>query len=328
MVSRIAVIGMGNIGARHLRVLRQIDNVCPVAISRRPERAKELEKLGYMTAGDLRVAADMGATFCIIATETGRHMQDGLLALENGLDVLVEKPLSVNAGEARKLCVAAEEKGRRIFVGCCLRFSESLNTFRGLVGAIGRLHSVRIECQSYLPDWRPTRPYRDSYSARADEGGVLRDLVHEIDYAGWIFGWPTALQARVRNLGRLGIDADETADLLWETVDGCVLSISLDYLSRSPRRRMRASGEWGTLEWDGVEDTVTLAPTEGAVKAEKSLQRKDEMFLEQARAFINAAQGAFEPRLATGEDGVKALAVCDAARRASLSRREEPVEYP
>ncbi len=37
--------------------------------------------------------------------------------------------------------------------------------------------------QSWLPDWRPDRDYRESYSARLDEGGVLRDLVHEIDYA-------------------------------------------------------------------------------------------------------------------------------------------------
>lgn len=327
VVSRVAVIGMGNIGARHLHVLRQMRDVYPVAISRRPERAKELATLGYMTAGDLRVAADMGATFCIIATETGRHVQDGLLALENGLDVLIEKPLSVNAGEARKLCVAAEEKGRRVFVGCCLRFSEPLNTFRALVGSMGRLHSLRIECQSYLPEWRPARSYQESYSARAVEGGVLRDLIHEIDYAGWIFGWPKVVQASVRNLGRLGIEADELAELMWETEDGCVVSVSLDYLTRPSRRRMTVMGEWGTLEWDAIENTITVFPVKDAVRVERSQQTRDAIFLEQDRAFINTAQGICDPRLATGQDGVRALAVCDAARRASLSCREELVEY-
>lgn len=328
MVSRVAVIGTGSIGTCHLHVLQQMHGVGPVAISLRPARANELASMGYMAAADLRVATEMGATLCIIATDPGRHVQDGLLALENGLDVLIEKPLSVNAGEARKLCVAAHAKGRQVFVGCCLRFSESLNAFRGLVGAIGRLHSVRIECQSYLPEWRPTRPYLESYSACAAEGGVLRDLIHEIDYAGWIFGWPKAVQAHVRNLGRLCIQADEAAELLWETVDGCLVSVSLNYLSRPSRRRMRVAGEHGTLEWDGIEGTVTLALAGAQVQVTRSSQTRDGMFLEQARAFINASRGISDPRLATGEDGVKGLATCDAARRASLSRREESVEYP
>ena len=327
MVSRVVVVGTGSIGTRHLHVLRQMRDAYPVAISRRPERAKELATLGYVTAGDLRVAADMGANFCIIATETSRHVQDALLALESGLDVLIEKPLAVNAEQARRLCVAAEEKGRRVFVGCCLRFSEPLNTFRALVGSMGRLHSIRIECQSYLPEWRPARPYQESYSARAVEGGVLRDLIHEIDYAGWIFGWPKAVQASVRNLGRLGIEADEVAGLMWETEDGCVVSVSLDYLTRPSRRRMTVMGEWGTLEWDAVENTITVFPVKDAVRVERSQQTRDAIFLEQDHAFINTAQGICDPRLATGQDGVRALAVCDAARRASASSQQEEVQY-
>jgi predicted dehydrogenase len=51
------------------------------------------------------------------------------------------------------------------------------------------------------------------------------------------------------------------------------------------------------------------------------------MFLEQDRAFINLTNGFREPRLATGEEGVKVLAICDAGRRSSHCRKEEPVEY-
>ena len=159
-------------------------------------------------------------------------------------------------------------------------------------------------------------------------GGVLRDLIHEIDYAGWLFGWPRALQARVKNLGRLGIAAPELAELTWETPGGCVVSIALDYLSKPSRRRMRACGERGTIEWDGIREVV-MAQVDGTPFREvQSRHTRDEMFLAQARAFISARCESSNPRLATGEEGVKALAVCDAARRASESRREEPVDYP
>lgn len=325
--SYVAVIGTGSMGMEHLKVLREIPGVEPVAIPIRPGRLEELREAGYLAVRDISETGRVGATLCIIATDTGRHVEDGLVAVKAGLDLLVEKPLSTDAPKGKRLCVVAREANRKLFVGNVLRFSESLNTFRNCLAQIGRIHSVRVECQSFLPDWRPARSYQDSYSARAEEGGVLRDLIHEIDYAGWLFGWPTAIHAKVRNLGRLGIPADEIVELMWETPDDCIVSVNLDYLSRPSRRRMRAQGERGNLEWDGIDGTVTLALAGASLEVFCSSQVYDEMFLAQDRAFIEASFGVVDSRLATVEDGIKALAICDASRRASASRREETVEY-
>lgn len=153
------------------------------------------------------------------------------------------------------------------------------------------------------------------------------DLIHEIDYAGWLFGWPEAVQARLRNLGRLGIVEEEAVDLLWETPAAGWVSMRLDYLTRPPRRLMRACGERGTLEWDGVAGTVSVALVGRTPTIVRSSQTREGMFLEQARAFLQACGDGQDLRLATGEDGLRALAVCDAARRASRSRREEAIAY-
>ena len=155
----------------------------------------------------------------------------------------------------------------------------------------------------------------------------MRDLIHEIDYCGWLFGWPRAVRARVRNLRRLGIAAEETADLLWETESGTVVTVGLDYVSKPPQRWMRASGEHGWLHWDGLTGTVTVALADGSKREIASRQKPDEMYLAQDLAFVRALPGRIDPRSATGEDGVRALAVCDAARRASESRGEESVQY-
>ena len=129
--------------------------------------------------------------------------------------------------------------------------------FREWVKQIGRVHSVRIECQSFLPDWRPDRPYRQSYSARAEEGGVLRDLIHEIDYAAWIFGWPTACSGLRPEPGPTRYRSDEMAELLWTTTAGTVISVGLDYLSRMPHQHA-CQRKHGTLEWDGIIGRVKL----------------------------------------------------------------------
>lgn len=326
----VAVLGTGSAGMRHLEALealRRRFKVEPIAVPRRAVRATELAGR-YTVATRLEETPSRGAVAAIIATDTGRHVEDGLAAMACGLDLLVEKPLSVSAVEASRLRARAVHLGRRLFVGCTLRFSESLNAFRSRLGDIGQVHSVRVESQSFLPEWRPARPYQESYSARTGEGGVLLDLIHEIDYAGWIFGWPRTLQARLHNLGRLGIGAEERAELTWETSAGGVVSLSLDYLTRPPRRLLRACGEWGTIEWDGLTGTVRVARAGAATTEVTCAQTRDEMFLAQAQAFVSASQGTVDPRLATGDDGVQALAVCDAARLASVSGRQELVEYP
>jgi predicted dehydrogenase len=325
---QVAVIGTGSIGLRHCQVLARMAGVTPIAVPRRLARVAELRDGGFIAVPNLDDAARLGARACIIATDTGRHVEDGARAVEKGLHLLVEKPLSTDAGDASRLCAKAGAARRKVFVACLLRFSTSLNAFRDLLNEIGDVHYVRIECQSYLPDWRPSRPYAETYSARIGEGGVLRDLVHELDYAGWLFGWPLTLQVRVANLGRLGIAVDETADLMWEAVGARCVSVRLDYLSRPTRRTMTAYGQRGTLEWDGVLNTVSLHRNGEPVKEIACPQTTDEMLLSQSEAFVAAVRGGDDGLLATGADGVRVLAVCDAARRASENRRAEKVDYP
>jgi len=324
----VAVLGTGSIGMRHLSVLRGIEGVRPLAVPVRPQRVAELSSAGMAAADGLEAAARLGATRCIVATETRRHVEDGLAALAHGMDLLVEKPLGVSAPEAARLRARAREAGRTLAVGCVLRFSESLNWLREELPRLGRLHSVRIECQSHLPAWRAGRPYQESYSARAEDGGVLRDLIHEIDYAGWIFGWPEAVFARVKNIGRLRIDAEELVELSWELEGGALLSLCLDYLSTPPRRRISACGEQGAIEWDGIAGAVTIAHGGEPARERRASQTREAMFHAQAEAFLQAARGLPMGQLAGADDGVNALAVCDAARRSAASRREETVEYP
>lgn len=322
----VAVLGTGSIGARHLDVLRSMEGVEPIAVPMRKKRIGQLEEEGYSTASDLGDAATKGAALCIIATDTSRHVQDGIAAMDLEMDLLVEKPMAIDAAEARRLQARAKDTGRSVFVGCVLRFSESLNEFRKSYCLVGKLHSVHIESQSYLPDWRPARPYLESYSAREQEGGILRDMIHEVDYAAWIFGWPASVQARLKNLGRLDINAEEMAELRWETAGGALVSVALDYLSRPPRRRIRACGDQGTIEWDGVAGTVTLSINDRPVREIHSYQERNQMFLAQAQAFISAVKGIPGQRLATGQEGVQALAICDAARRSSDSAKQEAVD--
>jgi predicted dehydrogenase len=325
---KVAVLGTGSAGSRHLSAIRSLEGIDPIAIPYRTGRRAELEAEGFTTVEDLSAAVSEGATAVIIASDTAKHVEDAISAMEFGLDVLVEKPAAVDALEANRITQRASQLNRRIHVACVLRFSDSLNTFRKLLPELGPVHSVHVECRSYLPDWRPNRPYKDTYSARALEGGVMRDLIHEIDYAGWLFGWPTSMQARLRNTGHLNIDSEELADLTWHISGGPFVSVHLDYLSKPPRRTMTAFGEAGTITWDGIAGNVIWLKGNEPASEWKCPQTADQLFYSQADAFTQAICGIVDERLANGCDGVRALAICDTARKADASNREEQVKYP
>jgi predicted dehydrogenase len=327
----VAVVGTGSAGMKHLAALNKIQDVQTIAIPMRPERRKQLEDMGYSTAAAIAEATQSGVTHCVVATDSGRHRKDCIEAIDNGLHILCEKPLATNSLDAKEMRSRALEANRGLYVGCVLRFSESLNTFREHLAEVGDLHSVRVEYRSYLPDWRPDRSYQQSYSGRADEGGILLDLTHEFDYTGWLFGWPDSVFAKVSNLGRLSIQSSEIAELNWQTSTGCIVSIGIDYLSRPPRREIAASGQNGTITWNWLTGRVGLVLADKDPISWDSNQSVDDLFLRQAQTFLETTAGDFELGsknfMATGDDGYKAIVICDAACQSSESKREEAIEY-
>ncbi len=310
----IAVIGAGSAGRQHLRALASI-GARVIAVTRRSSVAATLRAEGIETANDLAAAAVAGASACVIASETGRHAADTETALALGLDALIEKPLAVDAVEGRRVAAAVSASGRRVFVACVLRFSSSLALIRSRLPELGRIHSARAECRSYLPDWRSECDYRTSYSADATQGGVLRDLIHEIDYCGWLFGFAHAPSGSCTNLGQLGIASEEIAEIKWDLPLGGPLTIGLDYLTRPTRRRLAVHGERGTLEWDALAGTSLLTLIGEDPILETAAEDAATRFRAQAEAFICALDGGADERLAGIEDGVRALEICDAVRR-------------
>jgi predicted dehydrogenase len=318
----VAVLGTGSIGLRHLSVLRALGQK-PIAVPVRQERAIPLIAEGWEVAASLDEAESKGARAAVIATDTLRHAADAEHALRLGLDVLCEKPLAQDMFAASQLLQLTEGTRPKLFMAYCLRFDAGLLAFRSRLGLIGEIHSVRIECRSFLPEWRPGRDYRESYSARVSEGGVLRDLSHEADYACWLFGTPKAVSGVAYNTRRLGIESEEIAEAFWVASNGAYVSIALDYLSKPPVRFVRAFGNLGDLEYDFLSRCLVLRESSGTQQEEKLHGNPGDIYMAQMRQFLQVVAGGDPGVLATGRHGMQVLALCDAWRKSASSGRQE-----
>lgn len=324
---RAVVRGAGSVGMRHADVLRAVG----ADVSIWPVRPRTIPGNGPHQPGPhLYVDADL----VVVATNTARHVADAVEALDHGARrVLIEKPVAPSAEDAAIL--TAHPQAAAVSVAAPLRAHEG---FRALADAIGDLSgrlSAWIYCQSWLPSWRPASDYRASYSARAAEGGVLRDLVHEIDYGLLLFGPPRLAGAVLEHDGPLDIESEQGASLLWTTERATVVA-RLDYTSRPGSRGAAVRSSAGAVAWDATNATVTITSASGDVqrKVFPSDLDRNIVMATQARGLltrdrldtVDAATRLAQGLPATLIEAIAAIQLCDDARQADSTRRRQELD--
>jgi predicted dehydrogenase len=217
------VVGSGSAGQRHRRVLSAM--CCEVfTVSRRPGMGEFTTIAQALSAFEPAIA--------VVATETADHARvlAELASHKCQARILVEKPLF-------GACAGTPLSGLgEVRIGFPLRQHASLRRLKEEING-QKIVSAQIYCGQYLPDWRPDRDHRDTYSSdRAKGGGVLHDLSHELDYALWLFGACTRLDSLGGTFGTLGIKADDSWAVLARFERCPMATLQINYLFRPLRR--------------------------------------------------------------------------------------------
>lgn len=324
------IVGCGSIGQRHLANLRSLAPVEVVAWRQRGRDAASLrERFGLEVADTLAGALARRPDFAIVANPTALHVPVALDIARAGVSLFIEKPLSDRLDGVEALIRTVEEKGLVALVGFNLRFHAGLRLVKELLeaGRIGRVLSLRAEVGQYLPDWHPHEDYRESYSARRElGGGVILDLVHELDYARWLLGPVTEVLALAGRVSDLQIETEDVAEIVLRFETGALGSVHLDYLQRSPVRGCRLVGSEGTLAWDYLANEVRLFESRSGewTCLSQAPRDRNDMYLAEMAHFLECVAGREKPAV-TLEDGAAALELALAARRSAEAHALEPV---
>jgi predicted dehydrogenase len=156
---RVAVVGVGYWGSRHVRVLRSTTGVAAVigvderfAGNTGEPRLVECGVPGYADLGAVLPEVDA----VVIATPPSSHYSLGMQAIRAGKHVLIEKPLATSLTEARALVAAAEAAGTVLLPGLTFLYNAAVHKLRGVIeGELGRLYYLdceRLNLGLYQPD--------------------------------------------------------------------------------------------------------------------------------------------------------------------------------
>jgi len=196
---KVGLIGVGSIGARHIKAMDEVDDIHLATIADpSPMAAKIATERGITAYGDAESMLELeagGIDAVIIATPTERHHQDVMTALRHRMTVLVEKPITATIDEAEEITRYARAQGCEVLVGHQRRYYPCAAKAREIIesGRIGKLMAVtgqwtvRKDDPYYAEEWR----------RQVAAGPILTNLIHEIDLLRYVCGDITAISAEI-----------------------------------------------------------------------------------------------------------------------------------
>ena len=280
--SRLAVVGAGQFGRNHCRVIHesegaQLAAVVDVDAARAAEVAALYGAEAFSNAGMLAGKVDAA----IVSCPTSAHESVGCALIEAGIDVLVEKPIAVDDLSAAHLVEAAERYGRILQVGHLERFNPA-------VTALER----RVTLPLFFEIHR-----MNQFSPRSLDVDVVLDLmIHDVDVVLALAG-SAPEEIRAAGVSILS-DKVDIANVRLQFPNGCVANLTASRISTERVRKLRLFQPHQYLSLDyGRQDLAIFSVDAGRqIGFEQAPVTKGEPLKLQLEAFLASIQSRTTPK--------------------------------
>lgn len=290
---KIGVIGVGHLGQHHARVYHELPGVELIGIADSDSKAaaKIEKKFGVPCYSDFQELLPLVDAVSLV-TPTPSHFDIGKAILNQGKHVLIEKPITETAAQAKELVDLASAKGLVLQVGHIERFNPAIRALDTY------LDDPRfIECHRLAP-----------YQPRGTDVGVVLDLmIHDIDIILHLVRSPIKL------IQAVGVDVltpyEDIANVRIEFENGCVANVSVSRVSYKEMRKIRLFQKDCYLSLDyKKQDGVIYHRKNGKISHESIPLEKDEPLALELKSFVECVVESKDP-LVSGEHGKRALDV-------------------
>jgi predicted dehydrogenase len=291
-VTRVGVIGTGYLGSRHARVLTEIPEADVVGfVDPKEENAAEIERTLKLKRFESVDAIASEIECAIVATPTVKHFEIAQQLLNAGCDVMIEKPITETAEQARWLIDIAAKHDRIIQVGHVERYNPAIMAIADDVRNTRFFVSERIS----------------AFSNRSVDIDVLLDLlIHDINLVlSLIGGEPQDIRA-------LGVpvitDKVDIANVRLELDNGAVANLTASRVSQKPVREQRFFGTdfYYSVDTKAKEVKGYRMTAGGTIEPARVVVEDKEPLRVELESFLQCVRDRTRP-LVSAEDGLKAV---------------------
>lgn len=221
------MVGVGHLGKEHARVYAELPGVELYGVV--DIQSKQAEKIAqqYNTRHFSNYKEVIGKVAAVsIAVPTKSHYAIAKEFLQQGVHVMIEKPMTGTVPEARELIGISKEKKIVLQAGYIERFNPTIVAIKKL-----SINPKFIECHRLSP-----------FTFRSADIGVVLDLmIHDIDIILHVTG------SKVKKFDAVGVnvisDKEDIANVRIQFENGCVANITASRVSLTPMRKMRLFSE-------------------------------------------------------------------------------------
>lgn len=252
MTHRILIVGTGSIGTRHVRCMlktgRANVGICEPSKALRDQvtSAYELTE-SYANLDQALLHETWDAA--VIAVPAPLHIPIAQRLADNGIGILIEKPLAVEEDGIARLIETIERRRLPSGVAYVYRAHPAAAAMRQalLDNRFGRPLQVVVVSGQHFPHFRPA--YREIYYARRDQGGgAIQDgLTHSFNVCEWFVGPITRIAVDAAHLRLDGVDIEDTVNVLARHDDIVLASYAINHHQAPNESMITVVCEDGTL---------------------------------------------------------------------------------
>lgn len=297
----VGVVGVGSMGQHHARVYQELPTVDLVGVSDADASLADetAEKYGTtaMSFESLLSVADAVS----IVVPTAYHYEMGMAAIEAGVDLLIEKPITEDPTEGRELAAAAEEAEVTLQVGHIERFNPAVRTLSEIATD---LDIIALDSQRLGPP----------AGRQIDDGVALDLMIHDADILLSLVDSPVAAVSAAETAG------DQYVAATIEFENGVIGTLTASRVTQQKIRELSVTAEDCRVNIDYMSQSVQInrhslpeyIETNGDVRyrheniIERPTVENGEPLKKELTAFVEAAKTGSEP-LVSATDGIRAL---------------------
>jgi len=297
---RIGVVGVGYLGKFHTEKYANMENVDLVGVvdldkDRADNIAAEFNTLSFSNHKDLINKIDAAS----IVASTPEHYKVAKDFLENGIDVMIEKPITTSIADADRLIDLAEEKGLIIQVGHLERFNPAVVALRNIIKKPMFIESHRLSF----------------YKERGIDVSVVLDLmIHDIDLIS------NFVRSEIKSIHASGVpvisEHVDIANARLEFKNGCVANITASRISIKNERKIRLFQKDAYISVDFSNYKITIIRKTGSnrkglipgMEVENISFQQGDALNDELISFVKSVQNRTSPEV-TGEMGRDALKI-------------------
>ncbi len=291
------------------------------------------------------VLSDRRVSCVIIASETNKHADLAVMAMEAGKSVLLQKPMAITLADCDRIIETRNRTGSWFSLAFQMRSDPANIRMREMIrsGAVGRLGLIRRRhsiSMLFNKTWVEGAG-QWHISAEANKGMFFDDAIHALDWLYWTKGEkPVSVMAEIDNV-LTDVAPDDTGVALFRFADGCFADITNSSVTWAGENTTEVYGDRGVIiQNHGDGPSSVLPPSPVAVKLyqsdkpESGWQIQDvalpstghgERIYGVARPFVDALKAGVP--MCTAEEGRVSVEMCLAAYRSAESGRRIPLPF-